>query len=828
MTSSSTAPSISSKPEDDELTTLRRALDLPLLNAHGWNQATHRFTPDPTDRVFGYETCAVPGCDDAAFKRGLCTACDRRRQKFAGPRTTFLREPRPHRIFDEDGPELCLVCRTPGHERPSAGPHGLCLTCDGKRRWRGQTVEATVGGDERFPPAQPLTTFGRCMRHGCKRWAAFESCGLCNRCHEDWRIAGNPEVRAWRAGTPLMNFGGGQFVDLSPLQPRARTELLLAIQTHAETGTYLSCHTIQAVAGRLYRGGFHSITELADKPGVDRARLLIRHAHRRIALVLSDPDEEMTKDIWSLEVLGLKTGSRANLRFTHLRQSWLRSAAKGWAAEHVSRSVGRTGEILAAVGELSKSLASRDDRGEHPEALGRADIRQFLNRLARAEAAGRHSTLQRRALTYHVRFFLRGCRDVGQTFPGRPLAGLPNDFAILADDIPRAWRNADTPTDRALPRSVVAQLLAPDALAVLVEEVGSATADMIQVHIWTGRRPAESTSLEFGCLERDGGGDPVLRFDPMKQRIRRARIPIQGEVAAIIERQQARVRAAYPDTPTKELALWPRLVQNPRGTHPRPSTALALALRRWVDALPQLNGPDGRPFPRERVFPYAFRHSYAQRHADEGTPVDVLSALLVHDNLSSTQSYYHVPEKRKRMAAALVAPFTMDRSGHVIGTSNALDAVLARRQLGQIPVPLGWCTEPNNVKAHGHACAYRFRCLGCVHFRTDPSHLDDLRDHLQRLFVAREELDAAMPALVDWARNEAAPSEGEIAAVRELIRACERQLDQLDEMDREAMLEAITELRKLRSQMRLAVPDAEALKVQLIAPPFSPALEPDA
>ena len=45
-------------------------------------------------------------------------------------------------------------------------------------------------------------------------------------------------------------------------------------------------------------------------------------------------------------------------------------------------------------------------------------------------------------------------------------------------------------------------------------------------------------------------------------------------------------------------------------------------MRAWVEALDRLDGPERDragnpvPFPRERVFPYAFRHSFAQRHAD--------------------------------------------------------------------------------------------------------------------------------------------------------------------------------------------------------------------
>jgi len=59
-------------------------------------------------------------------------------------------------------------------------------------------------------------------------------------------------------------------------------------------------------------------------------------------------------------------------------------------------------------------------------------------------------------------------------------------------------------------------------------------------------------------------------------------------------------------------------------------------MRSWVQALEYLDGPErdraGKPipFPREHVFPYAFRHSHAQRHADAGTPVDTLKELLGH------------------------------------------------------------------------------------------------------------------------------------------------------------------------------------------------------
>ena len=42
------------------------------------------------------------------------------------------------------------------------------------------------------------------------------------------------------------------------------------------------------------------------------------------------------------------------------------------------------------------------------------------------------------------------------------------------------------------------------------------------------------------------------------------------------------------------------------------------------------------PFDPSMITPYALRHSYAQRHADAGVPVDVLKDLLDHAAISTT------------------------------------------------------------------------------------------------------------------------------------------------------------------------------------------------
>ena len=120
------------------------------------------------------------------------------------------------------------------------------------------------------------------------------------------------------------------------------------------------------------------------------------------------------------------------------------------------------------------------------------------------------------------------------------------------------------------------------------------------------------------------------------------------------------------------------------------------------------------------MFPYAFRHTYAQVRADRGVPVDVLAKLLVHDNLKSTQVSYTIPEERLRMANALVVPLTQDRTGKFVGGSIVVDAMLAQKGVGQIPLPMGWCVDEANVKAQGQSCDFRHQCPACTKFPHRP------------------------------------------------------------------------------------------------------------
>lgn len=354
----------------------------------------------------------------------------------------------------------------------------------------------------------------------------------------------------------------------------------------------------------------------------------------------------------------------------------------------------------------------------------------------------------------------------------------------------------------------------------------------IEVLADTGRRPNEVCILAWDCLDYDTQIDEtgatrklaVLVHDMPKVARTGCRLPIDDATASLIATQKQRMRERYPDTPAGELRLFARVQRNPYGTLPMTPMDLSRITRRWVNALPALLDSDGEPFDRARVVPYALRHSYAQRHADHGTPVEVLRELMGHSSMVTTQGYFKVRDERARHAVQTLAPLQIDRHGDrtMPVVEQLAHSERLRRQIGQVAVPLGLCTEPSNVKARGHGCAYRYRCVGCEHFRTDPSNQAELREYLHQLLAGRERPAAAVPQLAEWARRDAIPSDDEITAVRALIRRNEQIIDELDPVDRAAVLDAIATTRRLRAQLHVTIPE----RFKGIARPLRPTLVP--
>ena len=517
-------------------------------------------------------------------------------------------------------------------------------------------------------------------------------------------------------------------------------------------------------------------------------------------------EAEQTKDIWAMSLFG----HRGRLDFTAISQPWLREGAKRWAVQDLLRRRGDgvttvlRGHVSALAG-LSESLRiHRSDHGLLVHELGRHDIEMFLQRLAYLEQADEISALSRSLRCRRVHQALGRLRLLGLARPGSPLSGLPDDFALRREDVPR--RPDRQVPNRGLPAEILAQLC--DALPLLRTRASTVLAVAIELLIDTGRRPSEILNLTWGCLDRDHDDNYVLVYDDLKNNRPGRRLPITQATAELVTVQQHATRERFPDVNPTELALLPADRPHADGRRAMARHLIGRAHRDWLEALPApLRRSDGTTYDLTTITPYSYRHTYAQRHADAGVGLDVLAELMGHELLSSTQAYYQVGEKRRRAAVDRLANHQFDRHGNRVwrDAQALLDHEHTRHALGQVSVPYGTCGEPSNVQAGGGACPFRFRCVGCDHFRTDASHLPELKGYLHDLLRDRERVLAGSN-LEDWARTEALPSEAEISRVKDLVRRVEEHLEQLTAAEQADIAAAVSAVRRTRLVTNLGMP----------------------
>ena len=772
-------------------------IDPAFVTEVGWDRVTWVLSPPSDHPLLGRPVCRAEGCSTTApASDRVCGSC--RRRLAAAGLPVDRPEALPARTRPSRGPWPCVVAGC-GRSWESSRT-GLCRSHGDEQRTLGVDVEELLS----HPLVRPLEALAVCEVGACLRQRRHRDGRYCEAHQQRLRQAreeagdGFDEAR-WQATQPAVGRGGQ--ISLSGLPWLVVAEVVFGLQQRCrldgvktlETDLRVWCNQLRAlqvttIAGHVVADGVGGTLQATVKS-------IVAHASR----ALSTPETEVGKDTWDLVVFG----HHGTLSFGAITQTWLRDAAKRWASDDLPKRRIRPGRRtsgglavrhhIGCVARLSESLRMRDDNGEQPAALDRSDIEAFLHRLAYLESTGRISTDARIRACREVRAVLAGVRAMGLTRPGAVAAGLGDDFAIYTADVPLKAEPAESGRD--LPVEVMRQICAHlDELSSPVMRTG------IELAIDTGRRPEEICDLAWDCLARDDGGLAVLVYDNHKANRLGRRLPITEHTAEVIVAQQHRVRARFPHTPVGALRLLPTDRRNPDGDRAITGFSLAFHHRRWIERMPPLTTADGTEFDKAKVVLYAYRHTYAQRHADAGVPIDVLAELMSHRKLDTTTGYYRIGTDRRHEAVDRVAAMQFDRHGNRVWRSaqHLLDSERARRVISEVAVPFGTCAEPSNVTAGGNACPFRFRCVGCDHFRTDVSYLPDLHAYLDDLLTTRERL-LATSDLDGWAAADAMPSGEEITRIRRLIDRIRGGLDELTDHDRDQIDQAVAVIRQHRT-----------------------------
>ncbi|MFH9967645.1 tyrosine-type recombinase/integrase [Streptomyces mirabilis] len=513
-------------------------------------------------------------------------------------------------------------------------------------------------------------------------------------------------------------------------------------------------------------------------------------------------DTGSQRPVWELNDIGLRSRTQSGFRVaprrldvSQIRQEWLRRLLADWVKETGpdNNEFRRTFEGCLSA---SRALAARPGGGHEPGSLKVTDMDAVVAAIRDRKRQDGTATLSygsRAELLAHFCQLLDFGRrlqildHVASVFSRHPHHKIPYEDA--AEDM----------AGKAIPEYVLAQLDAHVDLIGVDLPYGDMPPEAVQVMLRTvyvllrdtGRRPWEVRWLRLDCLEAQDG-EYFLIWDNHKSRRNRRRLEIGRDTAFAIQEWLA-IRRTLKVPARSKTFLFPTARHGYDAC--LDADTVAKMIRRWVDGLPELVtdtvDKDGLPlaFDRNRIFAYAFRHTYAQRHADAGTELHTLRDLMDHKSADTTMGYFRVSMEKRRQAVETMRKHVVDRSGAPAPTSSAT-AYEAR----SVAVPFGNCTEPSNVKAGGGRCPIRFQCSGCAFYRPDPSFLPAVEDHIRALKADRE-MARALGTAEFVVRN----FTDQIDSFHSVVTSIKRQLEAMPDDERRHLEEASAVLRKVRA-----------------------------
>jgi hypothetical protein len=790
---------------------LRDAVD-PAWRPGEWSQPAWFFDGDLNHPRTGVIKCATTSCWTLVKSRNqLCRHCVDAWPSSGLQREVFIASyQRPKRIRMRWGQERdrCVIER--GTVRCGRAGYSLDLCRTHYMRWSRNFREIPIEDWIAAGDAKPYDSLPTCIVRGCGSQRCVA--GLCRSHDQVWRLAKREgrtaavDAEEWaREAAPFQL--ANQF-SLLPLEETLRWEFLYGLQQRDARGGVIEPTPVRHLVKAMR--GIASLTttapaavEAAVKGNNTLAHLreIIRAV--RLATLGFRGVSPTDGDVWDLTAVGLTSQSLSGLRqhagtadFTQIRQPWLRETLKEWARTTSPTNADFQRTFKACV-TASDALHVQPGGGLDPGALRAADMKAVYDTVCSLQR--KDGKLAARSWRANVFSRFLDMLDFGRQ--ANLLSGMSSSFS-RDRSLVVPYNDEDEDEDgKAIPEPVIAQLDAQLGMLGQTFPYGDLDVEDIKLMLTTaytllrdtGRRPIEVASLKRNCLKADGQ-DTLLIWDNHKRRRWNRELLIEAQTAAVIRRWQAR-RIQIPAPSRSEDYLFPAITDR-SGVRHMGTGSLANALREWVASLPSLLADevtrDGERalFDRSLIYPYAFRHSYAQRHADAGVPIDVLKELMDHRNISTTMTYYKVSLERKRQAIKTLRRHTVDRSGQRKPFTSS-----TAYQVRSVAVPFGNCTEPSNVKAGGKSCPLRFQCAGCGFYRPDPSYLPAIEDHVNSLRADRETAQA-MEADEFVVRN----LTDQISAFTDVAGRMTQQLAGLPEEEQREVTAASAVLRKVRAQ----------------------------
>lgn len=422
-----------------------------------------------------------------------------------------------------------------------------------------------------------------------------------------------------------------------------------------------------------------------------QAYVLLRNAY--------DERPEQEKDIWDLRRLSMlhnPTLSAGPLNFLHIKQPWLRAAAKSFLAYCLPiYAEGTCRTRLQSLVCFSEFLVT-----DTPRATERSIIRPLLLRYL-SYLPKRVCTGTRKNHVINLRTFLEMAhRERWLTVGAERL--------IHDEEVPQPMKRQ--------PRYIPSTVL--DQLNEHIHELKPAWMRKVLILQECGMRINELLQLPLDCLSQDARGVFYLRYLQGKVRRENA-IPVSQEIARVVQEQQEVVRGR-----TKPSSL---LFPSERGRPIRQASFTQvinqLAYRH------KIKDATGKLF---RFQSHQFRHTVGTRMINLGVPHHIIQRYLGHKGPEMTSRYAHIHDStmREKLSEYLTGTL-VDITGKKVGEDTANDTAelqwFTRNVLAQA-LTNGYCAIPTVAGP----CPHPNACLNCAHFRTDITflgvHQSELRE----------------------------------------------------------------------------------------------------
>ncbi len=761
-------------------------------------------------------TCITPECGEPSrAKETPCSECTEELKTYPGERAAFRRTHRANRSWTGHRLPQCEMTHDGKRCQRTATVRGLC-----RSHWstwlhwqqRGSTFEEYLAGCTSLHARRDT-----CRVVGCEHEIVSAVWGLCDP--HDRQLAGQGMWRRSQRRFDEFMAKARPFVrvhqfTLAGLAPALRSEILYVLQRRDEEGFYIDPTTIRTVIKKCDERCSTSLLDFTEtevaaltrSSSLQRSFLRSARLHLTRLRVRYGLQDVYAGDIWDAALLGLAAShsrpyptTRGTLDFAEITVPWIKDLLKAWVRDS-EPDVTTARNVIRTAKSACEALLLRAG-GHDPTQLRLADMTAVVHNInTTTRPDGQlYSPGYRANHLLWWRALLEFGRGAGL------MDGIPGDFAVLSIHRTDKHEPEEEKAGKSLPVAVIRVLDAHiDTLRPLFDgRVAGWAADdyalMYQTMYFifrnTGRRLVEVMSLKRDCLRYNTSGDPSLVYDNHKAKRLGRWLHIDKDTATLIEQWQHHVNTlnAFSDH-----RVWlfpsPGARGQRRAGYYRGASFLA-AFNQWKRKLPPIHyggiDTDGSPrtFDIDLIHTHAFRHTYAQRHADAGTPVDVLRELMDHRSIDTTMGYYQVSLKRKAEAVRTVGALSVDRDGNPSPRSSTV-----AYESGSVAVPFGNCTEPSNVKAGGEHCPIRFQCSGCDFYRPDPSFLPAIEDQIAKLRLEREH--AVTVNAAEWVTNN---YDDQIAAFKKIATSMKTLIEELPSEQRAALEEASAVLRRTRA-----------------------------